>query len=81
MLSCVEHEKSFKTSGQGTAYFWNFLLCVTFYVCVFFVIFPCGVLSQVWYLIISISDLCLLIITYFNVRHILHRRLTVYIDT
>ena len=34
------------------------LLCVTFY-CVF-VTFPCGVLGQVWYLIVSISDLCLL---------------------
>ena len=34
------------------------LLCVMFY-CVF-VTFPCGVLGQVWYLIVSISDLCLL---------------------
>ena len=32
------------------------LLCVMFY-CVF-VTFPCGVLGQVWYLIVSISDLC-----------------------
>ena len=23
-----------------------------------FVIFPCGILSQVWYLIVSIPDLC-----------------------
>ena len=37
------------------------LLCVMFY-CVF-VTFPCGVLGQVWYLIVSIPDLCLL--TYF----------------
>ena len=28
-----------------------------------FVTFPCGVLGQVWYLIVSIPDLCLL--TYF----------------
>ena len=25
-----------------------------------FVIFPCGVLCQVWYLIVSIPDLCIL---------------------
>ena len=37
------------------------LLCVMFR-CVF-VTFPCGVLGQVWYLIVSIPDLCLL---YFN---------------
>ena len=37
------------------------LLCVMFY-CVF-VTFPCGVLGQVWYFIVSIPDLCLL--TYF----------------
>ena len=37
------------------------LLYVMFY-CVF-VTFSCGVLGQVWYLIVSISDLCLL--TYF----------------
>ena len=29
-----------------------------------FVTFPCGVLGQVWYLIVSIPDLCLL--TYFE---------------
>ena len=34
------------------------LLCVMFY-CVFGT-FPCGVLGQVWYLIVSIPDLCLL---------------------
>ena len=34
------------------------LLCVMFY-CVF-VTFPCGVLDQVWCLIVSIPDLCLL---------------------
>ena len=38
------------------------LLYVMFY-CVF-VTFPCGVLDQVWYLIVSIPDLRLL--TYFN---------------
>ena len=34
------------------------LLYVMF--CCVFVTFPCGVLGQVWYLIVSISDLCLL---------------------
>ena len=33
------------------------LLYVMFY-CVF-VTFPCGILGQVWYLIVSIPDLCL----------------------
>ena len=40
------------------------LLCVIFY-CVF-VTFLCGVLGRVWYLIVSISDLCPL--TYFENR-------------
>ena len=30
----------------------------------YFVTFPCGVLGQMWYLIVSISDICLL--PYFN---------------
>ena len=37
------------------------LLCVIFF-CVF-VTFSCGVLDQVWYLLVSIPDLCFL--TYF----------------
>ena len=32
--------------------------------CCVFVTFPCGVLGQVWYLIVSIPDLCLL--SYFD---------------
>ena len=39
-------------------------MCVMIY-CVF-VTFPCGVLGQMWYLIVSISDLCLL--TYFDTK-------------
>ena len=42
------------------------LLCVMFLLLLFscvFVTFPCGVLGQVWCLIVSIPDLCLL--TYF----------------
>ena len=42
------------------------LLCVMFS-CVF-VTFPCGVLGRVRYLIVSISDLCL--ISYFNCRYL-----------
>ena len=38
------------------------LLYVMFYY--IFATFPCGVLGQVWFLIVSIPDLCLL--TYFN---------------
>ena len=34
------------------------LLCVMFYCD--FVTFPCGVLGQVWYLIVSTPDICLL---------------------
>ena len=38
------------------------LLYVMF--CFVFVTFPCGILGKVWYLIVSIPDLCLL--TYFD---------------
>ena len=41
-------------------------LCVMF--CCVFVTFPCGVVGQVWYLIVSISDLGLL--TYYDVGEI-----------
>ena len=41
------------------------LLYVKFY-CVF-VTFPCGILGQVWCLIVSIPDLCFL--SYFNIIH------------
>ena len=37
----------------------SFVCDVVFFVCVF-VTFPCGVLRQVWYLIVSIPDNCLL---------------------
>ena len=40
------------------------LLCVMF--SFVFVTLPCGVLGQVWYLIVSISDLCLL--SYFSLQ-------------
>ena len=38
------------------------ILCVTFFLC--FVTFQYGVLGQVWYLIVSIPDLCFL--SYFH---------------
>ena len=40
------------------------MLVVFFFFCIF-VIFPCGILGQVWYLIVSFPDICLLFY-YFN---------------
>ena len=34
-----------------------------------YVTFPCGVLGQVWYLIVSIRDLCILPYFYFNISY------------
>ena len=34
------------------------LLSLVFYVYLVFVTFPCGILGQVWYFIVSIPDLC-----------------------
>ena len=39
------------------------LLVNDFFLC--FVTFPCGVLGQMWYLIVSIPDLSLLTLTFF----------------
>ena len=50
-----------------TASLWSpalFVLLYEMFSCCFFVIFPCDVLGQVWFLIVSIPDLCLL--PYFN---------------
>ena len=55
MLSCLSIAALWLSAGLA-------LLCVMFY-CVF-VTFPFGVLCQVWYLTVSIPDLCLL--TYFH---------------
>ena len=41
------------------------LLALVWDVYCIFVAFPCGILGQVWYLIVSFPDLCLL--SYFNV--------------
>ena len=44
-------------AGKGLTSWISWFSCVS-------VTFPCGVLGQVWYLIVSITDLCLL--TYFE---------------
>ena len=49
-------------AGKGLA---SWLLLVMFIV--FFITFPCGILGQVWYLIDSFPDLCLL--SYFAQGH------------
>ena len=59
-MSCVCHAFEFvaalwSPAGKGLT---SWLLFVMFN-CVF-VTFPCGILGQVWYLIVSIPDLCLL---------------------
>ena len=57
MLSCLLFAAVWWFAGKRLAH-WLFLRCVMF--SCGFVTFPCGVLGQVWYLIVSISDLCLL---------------------
>ena len=57
MLSCLFYA-AFVVTCWGKAGIFA-LFCVMFS-CVFFVTFPCGVLGQVCYLIVSISALCLL---------------------
>ena len=52
-------------AGKGLTYWLSFVL----FNCVF-VTFPCGILGQVWYLIVSIPDLCCL--SYFFNYHILY---------
>ena len=53
MLSCLFLAAVWLPAGKGLA-FW--LLFVIFN-CVF-ITFPCGILGQVWYLIVSFLDLC-----------------------
>ena len=59
MLSFLFIAALWSPAGKGLT---AWLLFVMFN-CVF-VTFPCGILGQVWYLIVSIHDICLL--TYFN---------------
>ena len=56
MLSCLFIAAMWSPAGERANHL--AILCVMFY-CVF-VTFPCGLLGQVWYLIVSISDLSLL---------------------
>ena len=51
----------------------SYWLVSVIFACVF-VIFPYGVLGQVWYLIVSIPEMCLLL--YFKNRHTYHRIIT-----
>ena len=61
MLSRLFTAALWSPAGKGLK---SWLLFVLFN-CVF-VIFPCGILGQVWYLIVSISDLCRLL--YFEIN-------------
>ena len=54
--------------GKGLIFRLSFVMCS----CVF-VTFPCGILGQVWYLILSIPDLCPL--SYFD--KVPHKRLKI----
>ena len=60
MLSCLFIVALWSPAGKG--------LAPCLFLCVMFVTFTCGVLGQVWYLIVSIPDLCLL--TYFEMNEI-----------
>ena len=53
MLSCLFIAALWSPVGKGLT---SWLLLVMFIV--FFVTFPCGILVQVWYLIVSFPDLC-----------------------
>ena len=53
MLSCLLIAALWSPVGKGLT---SWLLFVIFN-CLF-VTFPCGILGQVWYLIVSITDLC-----------------------
>ena len=61
MLSCLFIAAMWSPAGKGLA-FW--LLFVMFN-CVF-VTYPYGILGQLWYLIVSFPDICLL--TYLNIQ-------------
>ena len=59
MVSCLFIEALWSPAGIGLTLWLSCLLCF-----IVFVTFPYSVLGQLWYLIVSISDICLL--TYFN---------------
>ena len=53
MLSCLFIAALWTPAGKGL----TLGCCFVMLICVF-VTFPCGILGQVWYLIVSIPDLC-----------------------
>ena len=61
MLSCLFIAALWSPAGKGLtswlSYIYDLILC--------FVTFPCDVLDQVWYVIVSIPNLCLL--SYFGI--------------
>ena len=66
-LSCICYVFAcvwWSPAGKGqTSWLWFVMSnCV-------FVTFPCGILDQVWYLIVSIPDLCPL--SYFKYQHLI----------
>ena len=62
MLSHLFIAALWSPAGKGLT---SWLLFVMFY-CIF-VTFPCGILGKVWYLIVSIPDLCRL--SYFYIKN------------
>ena len=61
MLSRLLIAALWSPAGKGLT---NWLLLVM--LIVFFVTFPCGILEQAWYLIVSFPDLCCL--SYFTAK-------------
>ena len=53
MLSCLFIAALWSSAGKGLTSWLSFVM----FNCVF-VTLPCGILGQVWYLIVSIPDLC-----------------------
>ena len=72
MISCLFIAALWSPAGKGLS---SWLLFVMFN-CVF-VTFPCGILCQVWYLIVPIPDLCCL--SYFVTMNINHWISTTYV--
>ena len=55
MLSCLFIADLWSSAGTGLASWLSCMLCF-----IVFVTFPCGVLGQVWHLIVTIPDIYLL---------------------
>ena len=54
MCSCLYNAALWSRSGKGLPS-WLFLVM---FIVLFFFTFPCGILGQVWYLIVSFPGLC-----------------------